>query len=279
MPISANLIDAIQTKYQNSIRALAKEAKGSKLRGLAEKAIGKGKLDVVFYRSEEGTVFTGELDMYSPTWASTAGKIIKKTAEIDYIYWSHKIKQKELNSTDLSPQSQLLKSGMNTLRTYEDIQIMNVIKGTPGISVEGTSGSGIIAQLDDIVGTTKLAILSAKDALDVTKGVGMVMNRSAYKELFSTDLAKNNDFVQLSGAGGEVAVRFYGCDVITLPDISLPEKAIFFVPSLSYGFAAWEEGVISSSEFHNGDDSLWLTAKSSMGAVVLDEEAIIKYEY
>ena len=279
MPISANLIDAIQTKYQNSIRSLAKEAKGGKLRGLAEKAIGKGKLDVVFYRSEEGTVHTGELDMYSSTWASTAGKIIKKIAEIDYIYWSHKIKQKELNSTDLSPQSQLLKSGMNSLRTYEDIEIMNIIKATPGITTLGTSGSGITAQLDDIVGTTKLAILSAKDALDVTKAVAMVMNRSAYKELFSTDLAKNNDYVQLSGAGGEVAIRFYGCDVITLPDGSLPEKAIFFVPSLSYGFAAWEEGVISSSEFHNGDDSLWLTAKSSMGAVVLDEEAIIKYKY
>lgn len=279
MPISANLIDAIQTKYQNSIRALAKEAKGGKLRGLAEKAVGKGKLDVVFYRSGEGTVHTGELNMYSPTWASTAGKIIKKTAEIDYIYWSHKIKQKELNSTDLSPQSQLLKSGMNSLRTYEDIKIMNIIKATAGITTLGTSGSGITAQLDDIVGTTKLAILSAKDALDVTKGVGMVMNISAYKELFSTDLAKNNDYVQLSGAGGEVAVRFYGCNVITLPDGSLPEKAIFFVPSMSYGFAAWEEGVISSSEFHNGDDSLWLTAKSSMGAVVLDKEAIIKYIY
>ena len=279
MAIDPKLIDAIQTKYQNSIRALAKEAKGGKLRGLAEKAIGKGKLDVVFYRSEEGTVHTGELDMYSPTWASTAGKIIKKTAEIDYIYWSHKIKQKVLNSTDLSPQSQLLKSGMNSLRMYEDIEIMNIIKATAGITTLGTSGSGITAQLDDIVGTTKLAILSAKDALDVTKAVAMVMNRSAYKELFSTDLAKNNDYVQLSGAGGEVAVRFYGCDVITLPDGSLPEKAIFFVPSLSYGFAAWEEGVISSSEFHNGDDSLWLTAKSSMGAVVLDKEAIIKYNY
>ena len=242
MAVSPNLIDAMQTKYQNSIRSLAKEAKGGKLRGLAEKAIGKGKLDVVFYRSEEGTVHTGELDMYSSTWASTAGKIIKKIAEIDYIYWSHKIKQKELNSTDLSPQSQLLKSGMNSLRTYEDIEIMNIIKATAGITTLGTSGSGITAQLDDIVGTTKLAILSAKDALDVTKGVGMVMNRSAYKELFSTDLAKNNDYVQLSGAGGEVAVRFYGCDVITLPDGSLPEKAIFFVPSLSYGFAAWEEG-------------------------------------
>lgn len=279
MATSANLIDAIQTKYQNSIRALAKEAKGGKLRGLAEKAIGKGKLDVVFYRSEEGTVHTGELDMYSPTWASTAGKIIKKIAAIDYIYWSHKIKQKELNSTDLSPQSQLLKSGMNSLRTYEDIKIMNIIKATAGITTLGTSGSGITAQLDDIVGTTKLAILSAKDALDVTKGVGMVMNISAYKELFSTDLAKNNDYVQLSGAGGEVAVRFYGCNVITLSDTALPDKAIFFVPSLSYGFAAWEEGVISSSEFHNGDDSLWLTAKSSMGAVVLDKEAIIKYRY
>lgn len=279
MPISANLIDAIQTKFQNSIRALAKEAKGGKLRGYSEKAIGKGNIDVVFYRSEEGTVFAGELDMYSPTWASTAGKIIKKTAKIDYIYWSHKIKQKELNSTDLSPQSQLLKSGMNSLRTYEDIEIMNIIKATAGITTLGKSGSGITAQLDDIVGTTKLAILSAKDALDVTKAVAMVMNRSAYKVLFSTDLAKNNDYVQLSGAGGEVAVRFYGCNVITLPDGSLPEKAIFFVPSLSYGFAAWEEGVISSSEFHNGDDSLWLTAKSSMGAVVLDKEAIIKYIY
>ena len=103
MPISANLQDAIQTKFQNSIRALAKEAKGGKLRGLAEKAIGKGNIDVVFYRSEEGTVFTGELNMYDSAWASTDGKIIKKTAIIDYIYWSHKIKQKELNSTDLSP--------------------------------------------------------------------------------------------------------------------------------------------------------------------------------
>ncbi len=279
MAVSPNLIDAMQTKYQNSIRALAKEAKGGKLRPYAEKAIGKNQQNVIFYRSEEGTVHTGELNMYDPAWASTAGKIIKKTAVIDYIYWSHKIKQKELNSTDLTPQSQLLKSGMNSLRMYEDIEIMNTLKAATGITVEGTSGSGITAQLDDIVGTTKLAILSAKDALDVTKGVAMVMNRSAYKELFSTDLAKNNDYVQLSGAGGEVAVRFYGCEVITLPDTALPDKAIFFIPSLSYGFAGWEEGVTSSSEFHNGDDSLWLTAKSSLGVVGLDPGAIIKYVF
>ena len=254
MAISANLQDAIQTKFQNSIRALAKESKGGKLRGLAEKAIGKGNLDVIFYRSEEGNVYTGELDMYSSTWASTAGKITKSRAEIDYIYWSHKIKQKELNSTDLSPQSQLLKSGMNSLRMYEDTEIMNIIKATTGITNIGKAGGTITGQLDEIVGTTKLAILSAKDALDVVKGVGMVMNRTAYKELFATDLAKNNDYVQLSGAGGEVALRFYGCDVIVLPDVALPDPAIFFIPSLSFGFAAWDEGVISSSEFHNGDD-------------------------
>ena len=77
MAVSPNLIDAMQTKYQNSIRALAKEAKGGKLRPYAEKAIGKNQQDVIFYRSEEGTVHTGELNMYDPAWASTAGKIIK----------------------------------------------------------------------------------------------------------------------------------------------------------------------------------------------------------
>ena len=280
MPVSPQMIQAMQVKYQNSMRTLQKEAKGGKLRGFAEQAVGKGNEEVIFYRSEEGTVFKGDLDMFdASTWNSTAGKINKFSTKINYVYWSHKIKEAELNSTNLSADSQLLKSGINSLKLSEDVDIMDKIKASSGLATAGSSTTTITNNLDELVGTAKLSILAAKEAVDTPKNTAMVMNRKAYKELFSTDLAKNNDYIQMSGAGGDVAVRFYGTTVITLPDIHLPDKAIFFVPSMSFGFAAWENGVSSNSQFMPWDDSLWLVAKSSLGVVVLDPESIVKFSY
>ena len=279
MPVSPQMIQAMQTKYQNSMRTLQKESTGGKLRILAEQAVGKGNEKVTFYRSGEGTVFNGELNMFGAGWTSTAGSVIKKETGIKYVYWSHKIKESELNSTNLSPDSQFLKSGINSLKANEDFEITNVIKATPGLTPDGSTTVTIGNNLDKLVGAAKLSILSAKDAVDTPKNVAMVMNRTAYKTLFSTDLAKNNDFVQLSGSGGEVAVRFYGTTVITLPDTRLPENAIFFIPSMSFGFASWENGVYSESKFMPWDDSMWLMAKSSWGAVVLDPESIVKFDY
>ena len=279
MAVSANMAAAMQKKYQNSMRSLMSESKGGKMRELAEQAIGKGNEEVVFYRLEDGTVFKGELDMYSPTWQSTAGSVEKFSTKIAYVYWSHKVKESELNSTNLSPDSQFLKSGVNSLKVNEDVEIMNIIKSTAGIRTEGDTLKTLVTNIDDLIGTAKLSILEAKEAVDVPRNTAMIMNRSTYKKLFSTDIAKNNDYVQLSGSGGEVAIRFYGTEVITFPDKNLPENAIFFVPSMSFGFAAWENGTSQNAQFMPWDDSMWLTAKSSMGAVVLDKEAIVKWVF
>ena len=279
MPVSANMAAAMQKKYQNSMRSLMSESKGGKMRGLAEQAIGKGNEEVVFYRLEDGTVFKGELDMYSPTWQSTAGSVEKFSTKIAYVYWSHKVKESELNSTNLSPDSQFLKSGVNALKVNEDVEIMNIIKATTGIKAIGSATKTIEDNIKSLIGAAKLSILEAKEAVDVPKNTAMVMNRSAYEKLFSSDIAINNDFVQISGAGGEIAVRFYGTEVITFPDINLPENAIFFVPSMSFGFAAWENGTSQNSQFMPWDDSMWLTAKSSLGAVVLDPASIKKFEF
>ena len=156
---------------------------------------------------------------------------------------------------------------------------MNIIKSTAGIRTEGDTLKTLVTNIDDLIGTAKLSILEAKEAVDVPRNTAMIMNRSTYKKLFSTDIAKNNDYVQLSGSGGEVAIRFYGTEVITFPDKDLPENAIFFVPSMSFGFAAWENGTSQNAQFMPWDDSMWLTAKSSMGAVVLDKEAIVKWVF
>lgn len=280
MPVSTNMINAMQVKYQNSMRSLLSESKGGKMRGFAEQAIGKGNEEVVFYRLEDGTVFKGELNMFDQaSWASNAGKVRKLSTKISYVYWSHKVKESELNSTNLSPDSQFLKSGVNALKVNEDVEIMNIIKATAGIKVIGSATKTIEDNIKSLIGTAKLSILEAKEAVDVPKNTAMVMNRSAYEKLFSSDIAINNDFVQISGAGGEIAVRFYGTEVITFPDINLPENAIFFVPSMSFGFAAWENGTSQNSQFMPWDDSMWLTAKSSLGAVVLDPASIKKFEF
>lgn len=280
MPVSANMIDAMQKKYQNSMRSLLSESKGGKMREFAEQAIGKGNEEVVFYRLEDGSVFKGELDMFnSATWASNAGAVKKFSTKIAYVYWSHKVKEAELNSTNLSPDSQFLKSGVNALKVNEDVEILNIIKATPGIKTIGSTTLTIENNIKALIGTAKLSILEAKEAVDVPKNTAMIMNRTAYEKLFSSDIAINNDFVQLSGAGGEIAVRFYGTTVVTFPDVSLPENAIFFVPSMSFGFAAWENGTSQSSQFMPWDDSMWLQAKSSLGAVVLDPASIKKFEF
>ena len=279
MAVSANMIDAMQKKYQNSMRSLLSESKGGKMRGFAEQAIGKGNEEVIFYRLEDGTVFKGELDMYSPAWASNAGKVQKFSTKINYVYWSHKIKEAELNSTNLSPDSQFLKSGVNALKVNEDVEIMNIIKASTGLTPAGSTATTLEGNIKALIGTAKLSILEAKEAVDVPKSTAMVMNRTTYQKLFSSDIAINNDFVQLSGSGGEIAIRFYGTEVITFPDSNLPENAIFFVPSMSFGFAAWENGTSQKAEFKAWDDSMWLTAKSSMGAVVLDPASIKKFEF
>ena len=86
-------------------------------------------------------------------------------------------------------------------------------------------------------------------------------------------------YTELSGVKGASPDNFHYCQIIALADSVLPPGVVYFIPAGSFGFAAWEDSAESTAEYHPGQDNMWLTAKVSWGAVVLDPKSIFAFKY
>lgn len=274
----ANIVGTLQTRFTNTMKTEFAEFKGGRLRGLATKQIGKGNDVVRFYVSKPGTTST-TIDMYASGYAGVGGDINKLECSIQYNYWHEKLPMKSVNSTSLTVQDQLVRSGINSLRVSEDINIANVIIGTAGLTSKGTSGSGLSAQINDFIGVARLALLKGQNALDSVTKVAILMNETAYEDFFSDDKTINSLYTELSGVKGGAPNQFHYCEIIALSDSVLPSGKVYFVPAGSFGFAAWEDSAFSDATYHPAQDSMFLMAKTSWGAVVLDPASIFAFKY
>ena len=267
----------LQMRYANTMKTKLAEFKGGRLRGLATKQIGKGNDEVTFYVSNPGTT-TSTINMFAAGYVGTGGSFDKPKCSIQYNYWHDKLKMKDVNSTSLTIKDQLIRSGINSLKVGEDINIANVITAGAG-GLKGSTAVALSAQINAFIGAVRVAKLKGENALDSVVKVAILMNESAYEEFFSDDKTINSLYTELSGVKGGAPKDFHFCEIITLSDSVLPSGACYFVPAGSFGFAAWEDSATSESKYEMGDDSIWMMAKTSWGAVVLDANSIVKFQY
>ena len=269
----------LQTRYSNTMKTELAEFKGGRLRGLATKQIGKGNEDVIFYVSKPGTTSTS-IDMYAAAYAGTGGTFNKIKCGIQYNYWHDKLAMKDINSTSLTIKDQLIKSGINSLKVSEDNNIANVIiGGGSALTPKGSASDKLTDQINAFIGAARVSKLKGENAVDTVTKVAILMNETAYEEFFSNDKTINSLYTELSGVKDGAPSDFHYCEIIALNDSILPSGKVYIVPAGSFGFAAWEESAESTAEYHPGQDNMWLTAKTSWGAVLLDPKSIFAFEY
>ena len=272
-------IQTLQTRYNNTMKTLLSEFKGGRLRGLAEKQTGTGNEKVRFYRSKPGTTSTS-INMYAPSYTGTGGEINNIECGIAYNYWHDKLKMSDINSTSLTIKDQLMKSGINSLSVSEDINIANVIvAGGTTLTDKGSATTALSGQVNAFIGAARVAYLKGQNALDSVTKVAILMNETAYEEFFSDEKTINSLYTELAGIKGEAPNNFHYCDIIALSDTVLPAGKCYFVPAGSFGFAAWEDSAFSDATYHAAQDSMFLMAKSSWGAVLLDPKSIFAFAY
>ena len=274
----ATTVATLQTRYAQTMKTLLSEFKGGRLRELAVKQIGKGNEKVRFYVSKPGKT-SSSIDMYSPTYVGVGGGMDNLECSIAYNYWHDKLPMSAINSTSLTIQDQLVVSGMNTLKVGEDINIATTIMGTTGLTPKGSTSLSLPDQINEFIGAARVALLKGQNALDSVTKVAILMNESAYEKFCSDDKTINSLYTELSGVKGGAPDQFHYCQVIALSDTVLPGNKCYFVPAGSFGFAAWEDSAESTAEYHPGQDNMWLTAKVSWGAVVLDPKSIFAFKY
>ena len=274
----ANITATLQTRYKTTMKTELAEFKGGRLRGLAEKQIGKGQEDVTFYVSHPGSTSTS-IDMYAAAYAGTGGGVDKIKCSIAYNYWHDKLAMKDINSTSLTVKDQLIKSGINSLKVSEDVNIAGVITAHTGLTGKGDVLKKLPEQINAFIGAARVALLKGQNALDAVTKVAIIMNETAYEQFFSDDKTINSLYTELSGVKGGAPDNFHYCEIIALSDKVLPAGTVYFIPAGSFGFAAWEDSAESTAEYHPGQDNMWLTAKVSWGAVVLDPKSIFAFKY
>lgn len=268
----------LQTRFTTTMKTEFAEFKGGRLRGLAQKQIGKGNEKVRFYVSKPGTTSTS-IDMYAAGYTGTGGAINNLECSIEYNYWHDKLAMKNVNSTSLTIKDQLVRSGVNSLKVSEDINIANVIIGTAGLTPKGSASLSLPDQINEFIGAARVALLKGQNALDSVTKVAILMNESAYEKFFSNDKTINSLYTELSGVKGGAPDQFHYCEIIALSDTVLPSGKCYFVPAGSFGFAAWEDSAFSDATYHAAQDSMFLMAKTSWGAVVLDPKSIFAFGY
>ena len=274
----ANTVATLQTRYAQTMKTLLAEFKGGRLKELAVKQTGKGNEKVRFYVSKPGTT-SSSIDMYASGYTGTGGGMDNLECSIAYNYWHDKLPMKDVNSTSLSIKDQLITSGINSLKVGEDINIANKIVAATGLTPKGSATLSLPDQINDFIGVARLALLKGQNALDTETKVAILMNESAYEKFFSDDKTINSLYTELSGVKGGAPDQFHYCKIIALNDKVLPGNKCYFVPAGSFGFAAWEDSAESTAEYHPGQDNIWLTAKTSWGAVVLDPASIFAFDY
>ncbi len=268
----------LQTRFTTTMKTEFAEFKGGRLRGLAQKQIGKGNEKVRFYVSKPGTTSTS-IDMYAAGYKGTGGAINNLECSIQYNYWHDKLAMKDVNSTSLTIKDQLVRSGVNSLKVSEDINIANVIIATAGLTPKGSATTKLSGQVNAFIGAARVAYLKGQNALDSATKVAILMNETAYEEFFSDEKTINSLYTELSGIKGEAPSNFHYCDIIALSDTVLPAGKCYFVPAGSFGFAAWEDSAFSDATYHAAQDSMFLIAKTSWGSVVLDPKSIFAFDY
>lgn len=277
-----NTAEGIQKDFQKNMLTRMKESTGGQLMDLGENRTLDGTESTFFNRLSGGKAVTTAPNLYGGNATDgTGGEVGAVEVKPSFAYAYQKISDETVNTTTVDYKGAIPNELVRQLDVNSDAKVLKALKDADSeINKVGVLSTALEDQLKLLIGTAKGAILDAEVTPDKRKLVKLIMNKATAKKLLALDIAINNDYVQLSGAGAEAKPMFYGCEMVIVKatDANLPNGVMYFVPSMTVGFAMWKGGDKAESKYELGNQDTWMfSAKKSLGVGVIEPESIAKF--
>lgn len=286
----ANITNTKQEEFATSMLMKMQEEKGSKILDFAEKATVTGANTYTFYRFGESQVGGSDLNMYGVDYAGNAGEAEKKTATIDYVYASDKIKAAELNSTSLDLKSSFINTLMFAMKRNIDKLVFTEIEKLT-FSTDFTAGNGLkmgdetkaLDHVDNVNALVEAAVYASTLAKETTveerPSVALVVTAREFAVLHRAERITNTNYATISKFQTNT---LFGCEVVKIAEgvkAAGKKNCVYLIPQGTIGAASWENDVDAKAWHDDGQDALFCRAKRSLGVAVLEPESIIQVVY
>lgn len=275
-------MDITATKQEQFAVAMLqriKEEGGSKLVEYADKGTVDGANTYNFYRLGESEVGSNSLKMFADGYTGNGGESKKYPAVIDYVYASDKIKAIDLKSTSLDLEGSYVKSLSDALRRNVDKTILTKIAADGALHKVDKKANAIDSEevVNTLIECAVLASTNVKISVSEGRtGVALVVDTPQYARLFRAEKITNNNW---SGSSQFMAGTLFGCDVVKVAKGAKDAKKIYLIPAGTFGVASFENDIEAKSWWEDAEDSLFCSAKRSLGVAVMEPESIIEIEH
>ena len=281
-----------QQLFNNAIMAYMSECTGGKLKKFCEVMTQEGGESITFNRMKASTAGDGNLASMYNSDPADGGDMKEVKVNIAYIGEQQKIADADMKKTKIDIKNAYVKSLTNALLVKEDIQVIDaIIAKTPNASpVEGTNVNKVTITTDyantatvkKVIKEIKKAQALASNTPDNHRGVALVMCAGDWADLATSDYVLNQDYAVQYGGGTGEPDRFYGAEVIILPETSAKighsNHLAYLIPSNTVCWGEWEGSVKGFAEFHPTDKMSWhLQVVKSMGVAIAETTAITQF--
>ena len=281
-----------QQLFSNAIMAYMSECTGGKLKKFCEVMTQEGGESITFNRMKASTAGDGNLASMYNTDPADGGDMAKVTVNIGYIAEQQKIGDDDMKKTKVDVKNAYVKSLTNALLVKEDMAIIDkIIAKTPQASpAEGVNCNKVLISTDytkaesvkKVIKEIKKAQALAGNTPDNHRGVALVMCAGDWADLATSDYVLNQDYAVQYGGGTGEPDRFYGAEVVILPETSAKlghsNHLAYVIPSNCICFGELEGSVKGFAEFHATDAMRWhLQVVKSVGVEIAETTSITQF--
>ena len=285
--MAGNLSASVQTLYRNAVLAKLTEFKEKGLKSFAERNVATGGEKVVFYRGVKANVVDGVDTMYGKD-PNNIGDLEKFEAYIKEVSTQAKIKDSDMKKTKLDLKSPIVNGMVTAVTNKENAEILNSISQNAA-KLNKIDKTGV--SIDDkktvqaIIAAVRMAHAKANCTPDGKKGVAVVMSPEDYADFSTSDYFLNKDYHDaFKGGTNDLPLSFLNAEIII--SNSIPNNGnesngyVYIIPSNTFGYAEWQDGIHPVAEFHETDGRRWhLQIVKSLGVVTIEPESITQITF
>lgn len=273
-----------QELFSAAMLAFMTELKGGKLKKFCETMTQAGGEMATFNRLSKSSAVAGVASMFDTAHTNAnGGDMTAHKATIGYVSAQMKIKEEEMNKTNIDIKNSYVKSLGNAVSRKEDSAIIaGLMAGAPtDVTVTGMVGYDTEAAAKAVIMTIRKAQALAEETIDGYNGVALVMSPTDWSELSSSEYVLNQDYNSAFGTSPDGKVKtFFGAEVILMDDTavgSATSKECYVIPSNVVCFAEWEGSQRGDAVFVPTDGLRWhLQAVKSIGVVAAEPKSAFR---
>lgn len=270
-----------QELFSAAMLAYMTELKGGKLKKFCETMTQKGGETATFNRMKKSTAVDNVASMYG-TVTGEGGDMDAIKATIKYVSAQMKVKEEDMNKTNVDIKNSYVKALGNAVSRKEDSEIIAAIAAASptDVTVSNLDYSDHVGA-EAVIKTIRKAQALAQETIDGHAGVALVMSPAHWADLASSEYVLNNNYAAAFGTtpDGKVST-FYGAEVVLMDDANVGDSTNFYsyvIPSNTVCFAEWEGSQRGDAVFVPTDGLQWhLQAVKSVGAKVAEEKSIYR---